>query len=167
VTATPDTALHAEPSLADELARLVRVLHAYKAGTVHGSGPEARERAAHVLLFPLTRLGPLRQGALAELAHIDPSTVSRHVTLLVDRGLVRRVADEQDGRASQLVVTPAGEAVLDTMRQERDALLERATAAWDLDERAAFTRQLQRFVQDLTAHLPASGGTAPCTEKDR
>ena len=44
------------------------------------SGPEARERAAHVLLFPLARLGPLRQGALAELVHADPSTVSRHVT---------------------------------------------------------------------------------------
>ena len=166
-TSGPDTGPAADVTLSDELARLSRVLHAYKTGTVSGSGPEARERAAHVLLFPLTRLGPLRQGALAELAHIDPSTVSRHVTLLVDRGLVRRVADEQDGRASRLVVTPAGEAVLDTMRQERDALLERVTAAWDPDERAAFTRQLHRFVQDLTAHLPAAGGSPSCAEKDR
>ena len=124
-----------------------------------------------MLLFPLTRMGPLRQGALAELVHADPSTVSRHVTLLVEHGLVRRVADEQDGRASRLVVTPAGEAVLDTMRQERDALLDRVTAGWAPGERAAFTGQLHRFVQDLTTHLPslsaAAGGTAPCAEKDR
>ena len=67
-----------------------------------------RDRAAHVLLFPLCRLGPLRQGALADLVHADPSTVSRHVAALVEQGLVRRVADESDGRASRLVVTDEG-----------------------------------------------------------
>ena len=40
-----------------------------------------RDRAALVLLFPLDRLGPLRQGALADAVHADPSTVSRHVAL--------------------------------------------------------------------------------------
>jgi DNA-binding MarR family transcriptional regulator len=147
------------------------VLHAYKSTALIAAGPDARERAAHVLLFPLTRLGPLRQGALAELVHADPSTVSRHVTLLVERGLVRRVADEQDGRASVLVVTAAGAAVLETMRQERDALVDRVTAAWTATERATFTGLLHRFVQDLTSQLPslsaAAGGTAPCAEKDR
>jgi DNA-binding MarR family transcriptional regulator len=135
------------------------------------AGPEARERAAHVLLFPLTRLGPLRQSALAELMHADPSTVSRHVTLLVERGLVRRVADEQDGRASRLVVTPAGEREVAAMRQERDSLLARVTADWTPEELATFTRQLHRFVRDLTDHLPtlgaADGSAATCTEKDR
>ena len=167
MTASPGAPPDTELSLSDELARLAGVLHAVKSGSLHASGAEARERAAHVLLFPLTRLGPLRQGALAELAHIDPSTVSRHVTLLVERGLVRRVADEQDGRASRLVVTPDGEAVLDAMRRERDSLLERVTADWPPGERATFTRQLHRFVQDLTDHLPALGGSSPCTEKDR
>ncbi len=171
--AAPDTAPGpaADLSLSDELARLSRVLHAYKTSSVVGTGTDARERAAHVLLFPLTRLGPLRQGALAELVHADPSTISRHVTLLVDRGLVRRAADEQDGRASVLVVTPAGEAVLESMRQEREALLERVTAAWTDAERTAFTGQLHRFVQDLTAQLPflgaAAGGASPAAEKDR
>jgi DNA-binding MarR family transcriptional regulator len=175
VTASPNTTPGQadELSLSDELARLSRVLHAFKSAspTGPGNGMEARERAAHVLLFPLTRLGPLRQGALAELVHADPSTVSRHVTLLVERGLVRRAADVQDGRASVLVVTPAGEAVLETMRQERDALLDRVTAGWAPGERASFTGQLHRFVQDLTTHLPslgaAAGDTAPRTEKDR
>jgi DNA-binding MarR family transcriptional regulator len=160
-------------SLSDQLVQLTRVMHVLKAQATNpgGSGPEARERAAHVLLFPLTRVGPVRQGALAELVHADPSTVSRHVTLLVDRGLVRRIADEQDGRASRLVVTPAGEAVLDQMRQERDGLLTQVTADWSSDELATFTRQLHRFVQDLTHHLPTlgavAGGAVNCTEKDR
>jgi DNA-binding MarR family transcriptional regulator len=160
-----------DASLSDQLIQLVRVMHVLKAQAISGTGPEARERAAHVLLFPLTRLGALRQGALAELVHADPSTVSRHVTLLVDRGLVRRVADEQDGRASRLVVTPAGESVVEQMRQERDSLLTQVTADWTPDELTGFTRQLHRFVRDLTAHLPtlgaAVGGAENSTEKDR
>ncbi|WP_369139434.1 MarR family winged helix-turn-helix transcriptional regulator [Modestobacter versicolor] len=159
-------------SLSDELVRLVRVMHVLKAQmTDSGQGPEARERAAHVLLFPLTRLGPLRQGALAEQVHADPSTVSRHVTLLVERGLVRRVADEADGRASRLVVTPAGERELQQMRRERDDVLARVTAGWTPEELTTFTRQLHRFVSDLTDHV-APAGTAPdgavdLPEKDR
>jgi len=155
--------------LGDELGRLMRVMHAFKAQAT--GGPDARERAAHVLLFPLVRLGPLRQGALAELVHADPSTVSRHVTLLVDRGLVRRVADAHDGRASRLVVTPAGVAALEQLRDERNAHLAAATADWAPRELAAFTAALQRFVQDLTDHLPALGAAAGATlndsEKDR
>jgi DNA-binding MarR family transcriptional regulator len=161
-----------DASLSDQLVQLMRVMHVLKAQmSGAGQGPEARERAAHVLLFPLTRLGPLRQSALAELVHADPSTVSRHVTLLVDRGLVRRVADELDGRASRLVVTPAGEAVLEQIRQERDGVLAQVTAAWTADELATFTRQLHRFVTDLNDHLPtlgtAAGGAVTCAEKDR
>ena len=160
-----------QASLSDQLVQLVRVMHVLKAQATSGSSPEARERAAHVLLFPLTRLGPLRQGSLAELVHADPSTVSRHVTLLVDRGLVRRVADEQDGRASRLVVTPAGEAEVEKMRQERDSVLGRVTAGWTADELATFTRQLHRFVQDLNDLLPtlgtAVGGAVNPPEKDR
>ncbi|MCZ2806180.1 MarR family transcriptional regulator [Modestobacter sp. VKM Ac-2983] len=146
--------------LGDELARLMRVMHALKSLATDESGPDARERAAHVLLFPLTRLGPLRQGALAEVVHADPSTVSRHVTLLVDQGLVRRVADERDGRASRLIVTPAGEAAMERLREERNAHLATATAGWTPAELGSFTAALQRFVQDLTDHLPTPGAPA-------
>ena len=170
-TARPPGGADDPLSLPEQLVQLVRVLHLVKGQTTGGSGPEARERAAHVLLFPLIRLGPLRQGALAEIVHADPSTVSRHVTLLVDRGLVRRVADAQDGRASQLVVTPAGETVLDQMLQERTALFARVTADWESDELRTFTRQLHRLVQQLTDHLPTlgatTGGAATSPEKDR
>ena len=87
--------------LSEQLPRFVRLVHAFKSQMA----AEGRDRAALVLLFPLARLGALRQGALADLVHADPSTVSRHVTALVERGLVRRVADERDGRASRLVVS--------------------------------------------------------------
>jgi DNA-binding MarR family transcriptional regulator len=154
-------------TLSDLLPRFMRMAQAHKTQLAS----EGRERAALILLVPIKQLGPLRQGALAELVHADPSTVSRHVTLLVDRGLVRRVADEQDGRASRLVVTPAGEAEVEKMRQERDSVLARVTAGWTADELATFTRQLRRFVRDLNDLLPtlgtAVGGAVNPPEKDR
>jgi hypothetical protein len=57
------------------------------------------------------------------------------------------------------------------MRQERDALLARVTADWTADELATFTRQLHRFVRDLSESLPtlstAAGGAVNPPEKDR
>ena len=137
-------------ALSDQLPRFGRLVHALKAQ----QATEGRDRAALVLLFPLVRLGPLRQGALAELVHADPSTVSRHVASLVERGLVTRVADETDGRASRLVVTDAGHAELDQLRRERLADLERATGDWSETELATFTALFARLIDDLTAGLP-------------
>src|ERR671932_1660462 len=91
----------------------MRLVHALKAHQA------AEGSAALVLLFPLSRLGPLRHSELAELVHADPSTVSRHVSSLIERGLVQRVADETDGRASRLVVTDAGSAALRQVRAPR------------------------------------------------
>jgi len=148
---TPTDRLAEVRTLSDQLPRFMRVVHALKSQVT-----DARDRAALVLLFPLVRLGPLRQGALAELVHADPSTVSRHVAALVDQGLVRRVADESDGRASRLVVTDAGHAALDSLRRERETHLERATAGWGADELAALTTLFGRLIDDLAASLPGS-----------
>jgi DNA-binding MarR family transcriptional regulator len=136
--------------LSEQLPRFLRLVHAVKT-QLAGDG---RDRAALVLLFPLVRLGPQRQGALAELVHADPSTVSRHVAALVDQGLVRRVADESDGRASRLVVTEAGHAALESLCAERASLIEQATAGWSDTDLATFTSLFGRLLDDLTACLP-------------
>jgi len=150
--APADAALRREHlrALSDQLPRLGRLVHALKAQ----QASEGRDRAALVLLFPLDRLGPLRQGALAELVHADPSTISRHVTSLVERGLVTRVPDETDGRASRLVVTDAGRVELEQLRREREAHLERVTGNWSEAELATFTALFGRLLDDLTAGLP-------------
>jgi DNA-binding MarR family transcriptional regulator len=142
-------------TLGEQLPRMMRVVHALKASATGDS----RERAAFVLLFPLVRLGPLRQGALADLVHADPSTVSRHVATLVEGGLVRRVPDERDGRASRLVVTESGHAALGSLRAEREALLARVTDDWDDADVTALTELFGRLLDGLTAVLPSD--TAP------
>ena len=142
-------------TLGEQLPRFMRLVHALKAGQA------AEGRAALVLLFPLDRLGPLRQGALAELVHADPSTVSRHVATLIEQGLVHRVADETDGRASRLVVTAAGRAALAQVRAEREAHLARVTADWPAADLTALTHLFGRLLDDLAASLPAEPSVVP------
>jgi DNA-binding MarR family transcriptional regulator len=137
--------------LSEQMPRFMRLIHALK--TQHAA--EERDRAALVLLFPLVRLGPLRQGALADLVHADPSTISRHVAVLVEKGLVRRVADASDGRASQLVVTDEGLRTLETLRSEREAYLRGITADWPDADLVTFTELFGRLLDDLAASLPA------------
>jgi DNA-binding MarR family transcriptional regulator len=144
-------------TLSEQLPRFMRLVHALK---TQAAKADARDRAALVLLYPLVRLGPLRQGALAELVHADPSTVSRHVGTLVEQGLVRRVADEADGRASRLLVTEAGHAALEALRRERETHLEQVTSAWDADDLAALTTLFGRLLDDFAAALPGTPDAA-------
>ena len=151
-------------TLADQLPRFMRLVHALKS---QAAKADARDRAALVLLFPLVRLGPLRQGALAELVHADPSTVSRHVAALVEQGLVQRVADEADGRASRLLVTDAGHAAVEALRREREAHLQQVTAGWEADELHTFTTLFGRLLDDLAAALPGNLDAAPPLDPTR
>jgi DNA-binding MarR family transcriptional regulator len=149
-------------TLSEQLPRFMRLVHAFKGQLA----TESRERAALVLLYPLVRLGPLRQGALAELVHVDPSTVSRHVAALVEQGLVRRVADESDGRTSRLLVTDAGHTALEALRRERAGQLERVTAGWSERDLATFTTLFGRLLDDLAASLPGLSTDPGCPSTD-
>jgi DNA-binding MarR family transcriptional regulator len=145
-------------ALSEQMPRFLRLIHGIKAQHTAEGG---RDLAALVLLFPLDRLGPLRQSALAELVHADPSTVSRHVTLLVERGLVLRVADESDGRASRLTLTEAGRAQLDQLRAERVAYLRTVTAGWTDAELDTFTTLFDRLLDGIASTLPGESAPAP------
>jgi DNA-binding MarR family transcriptional regulator len=151
-------------ALSEQLPRFGRLVHAFKAQVA----ADNRDNAALILLYPLVNQGPLRQGALAELVHADPSTISRHVASLVERRLVTRVADELDGRASRLVVTDAGRATLEQLRAEREARLGTVTAAWSLADLQTFTTLFGRFLDDLSASLPADAGCiSPAIPKEK
>jgi DNA-binding MarR family transcriptional regulator len=160
-TADADRRLAYLQELGEQIPRFARLIHAFKAQ----QAAQSRDRAALILLYPLVRLGSLRQGALAELVHADPSTVSRHVTSLVERGLVTRVADESDGRASRLVVTDAGHAAFDELRRDRESHLQHITAGWTETDLAALTTLFGRLMDDLAAGLPSDphcpAGIAP------
>jgi DNA-binding MarR family transcriptional regulator len=74
-------------------------------------------------LATVEQAGPLRLGDLAAAEKIAPSTLTRLVTVLEERGYVARQPVPGDARASTLVITPEGHAILEQIRRESTILL--------------------------------------------
>jgi DNA-binding MarR family transcriptional regulator len=74
-------------------------------------------------LATVERSGPLRLGDLAAAEGIAPSTLTRLVTALEERGYVDRCPVPGDARASTLAITPTGHEVLERIRQESTSVL--------------------------------------------
>lgn len=74
-------------------------------------------------LVSIEQHGPLPLGELARHERIAPATVTKIVRRLVTEGLVRRLADPDDGRVVRVAITPAGRQRLDESRRRRTAWL--------------------------------------------
>lgn len=146
-----------DPTLAaalnQELSRHQRILHVLKS-SMAALVPEGLDAAAFGLLITLAKCGPQRQGELAELSLLDPSTVSRHVAQLARAGYVQRRPDPQDGRAVQLVATDEGERVAQKIGTRRHAVIREALAGWAPDDVERLIAQLHRLNDDLDAVRP-------------
>ena len=81
------------------------------------------DRARYVVLRAVAESEPVRTTALAEQVGVDPSTMSRHVSILEQAGLVERTADPDDGRAQTLSLTAAGRTVMEKVRAARHDLI--------------------------------------------
>ncbi|MGN6688502.1 MAG: MarR family winged helix-turn-helix transcriptional regulator [Actinomycetales bacterium] len=151
--------LHLDPPragvdhLSHELGRHARLLHVWR---VHMAQwlPHGLDVSASSLLLTLVKCGPRRQGELAEQALLDPSTVSRYVASLVKAGLVERQPDPADGRAVQLVASPAGEQMAVDWMRRRQELIADALTDWDDADIEALTRLFSRLNDDLERHRP-------------
>lgn len=102
----------------------------------------------------IVQQGPLRHCDLAGELQIDPSTLTPRVRHLVELGLVERVPDSEDKRASLLRATAAGGAAFREFRAAWQALIERATGEMPQRQR----RQLAEAMNDLADHLERTGG---------
>ncbi|GIE25992.1 MarR family winged helix-turn-helix transcriptional regulator [Winogradskya humida] len=90
---------------------------------------------------------------LAVRTSLDPSTVSRAVAALVSHDLVARQPDPGDGRASILVVTPAGRAALADSLDWYARVLHQALAGWSDEDVTAFSDAIDRFARDVESCL--------------
>jgi DNA-binding MarR family transcriptional regulator len=79
-------------------------------------------------LATVARDGPLRLGDLAAAERIAPSTLTRLVSALEERGYLARGTVPGDARACLVSVTEAGAAVLHRIKQETTSLLTRQLA---------------------------------------
>ena len=92
-------------------------------------------------LATVDRIGPLRLGDLAAAEGIAPSTLTRLVTVLEERGYVERCPVPGDARASTLTIAPAGHEVLERIREQSTILLARLRTLTD-EQRAALAAAL-------------------------
>lgn len=86
---------------------------------------------------------------VASALSVDQPRASKLVASAVAEDLVRRVADQTDGRRSVLVLTERGREVLEGAHARRRAAFETAMTGWTAGERREFARLLDRFVRAM------------------
>lgn len=141
--------------LMDNFRRIVQALR-----SSHRAATKANITGAQ--LFVLNTVGsakkPLSIGEVAERTRTDPSTVSVVVERLVQRGLIRRVRSEDDGRRSELTLTPRG------MRTEREVppTVAQESLARALDKlKPQEAETLRRLLQRICVDMGCAEGDAP------
>jgi DNA-binding MarR family transcriptional regulator len=130
----------------------------------------ASDRDAGSLLLPTQTAalcaivddGPLRLGALAEQIGATAATATRTADGLEALGLVERVPDARDGRATLLAATDRGRLTCEERRTRLLSLLEQAVSASQDDQIAHFTALFEELdaLVDPEHHRDAMTGTS-------
>ncbi|WP_431931595.1 MarR family winged helix-turn-helix transcriptional regulator [Nonomuraea jabiensis] len=94
--------------------------------------------------------GSVTVSTVAQALSVDQPRASRLVAAAVAAGLVRREADQADGRKAWLVLTEAGRAALEQAHRGRQAAFAAAMEEWPEEDRAEFARLLTRFVEGMS-----------------
>ncbi|MCE7027481.1 MarR family winged helix-turn-helix transcriptional regulator [Jiella avicenniae] len=105
------------------------------------------------LLDRLEIENPVNVSTLAELLAVRPSTVSKMLDRLIERGLVSRSANARDARRTMVHLTPAG---LEAQRQVREIWMKLEadlTAALTPEDIAVLDESLYRAGDILTQRL--------------
>lgn len=88
------------------------------------------------VLFSIRLLGGGTPSAIAALEQVQPPSITRPLSYLVDAGLAIREPHPDDGRQFLMSISDKGEAVLDEERTRRDLWLAQRMADLTAGERA-------------------------------
>jgi DNA-binding MarR family transcriptional regulator len=100
---------------------------------------------------------PATVSGVAAALNVDQPRASKLVAAAVEAGLVRREADQADGRRALLVRTERGNTLSEELHRFRRSIFATAMSDWTDPDRAAFARLLTRFVESL-AGMTGRGG---------
>lgn len=139
-----DTLRQLEREVGVMIRRVRRVL-AHRAAAVH---PDLAP-ASYLMLSWVVDHGAVRASELAEVFGIDKGAISRQVQQLTDLGLVDKVPDPDDGRAT--LVSASEEAVrrLEDVTASRRAWLDERLSEWSERDLTEFVNGLARYNRAL------------------
>jgi DNA-binding MarR family transcriptional regulator len=95
------------------------------------------------VLAQLSRAGAMTPGDLAERDHVQPPSMTRTVTRLVEMGLVTRGEHPTDRRQVLVAVTEAGEREVRETRRRRDAWLSQRLTALTPSQRGTLAEAVE------------------------
>lgn len=122
-----------------------------------GLAPLGLTDATWLPLLYLNRVGPVRQGDLAQYLGLDRSSVVRLVDALTTQGLVRREDDPQDRRVRWVVLTPAAAGVVRAAQKAAAEVRAEAMAGIDPEDLAT----TERVLGVILSRLPQSAEPSP------
>ena len=141
------------PELEQQLLRLGRALrrityphYTKEAAAIDGAG--------FWELALLQEHGPLRPSDLANILSLDISTVSRQLKQLEINGLVTRKVHEQDARAYLIMISEAGEEVLDEIIKLRQRTISEVVSDWPKSD----VKTLVELIKRLTCGIEKETG---------
>ena len=85
-------------------------------------------------LGSVNRLGSPTLGELAATEQVQPPTMTRMVSSLIEAGVVTRVTDDTDRRSARVRITPAGLRTLERIRTLKNAFLVRRLSELSAEE---------------------------------
>ena len=91
-------------------------------------------------------------GELAVYAVVPPSTLSRALETLSEKGLVRSEVDDQDSRATRMFITDSGRAAYDQLWPHMSQAYEAMFQGIDAAEKHAFVGTLQTVLRNIRKH---------------
>ncbi|MFO0700938.1 MAG: MarR family transcriptional regulator [Nitrospira sp.] len=64
------------------------------------------------LLVLIAKAGPIRRIEIGKILHLDPSTLTRNLKIMLTNGWIKEIADGEDGRGLPVQITAQGRDLL-------------------------------------------------------
>jgi DNA-binding MarR family transcriptional regulator len=156
-----------DPAVWAALSRLTRLGNAVGRGrlaerAIEAAGFNLDRPAISVLMTLYTAAGdgPLRIGEIAERMQVVGPHVTRQVQELERRGLVHRIGDPNDRRASLIAPTEEGMGAAKRYSESMLSWFMHVVADWSEHDRAELGRLLQKLADDVVARLDLPDGAS-------
>lgn len=139
--------------LAARMGEAVRMIERWTQRTLRRDSGTSLSRNETHLLGHLAAVPPQRIGDLAHRQGVDRSTMSVQIRSLAARGLVERLPDPTDRRATTVTLSAGGRAELEAFLRPAAEILEHVLADWSDEDVTRFDGHLARFAETLSATM--------------